>query len=1010
LEWVATLRKGRGEWETALEALGALYVKGVEVAWGEYEKPYARRTVALPTYPFQRQRYWWTRDTQGRGALLAPRESKDLKPHLGTRLYSPAFDDIIYSTTLGAFRPAYLDDHRLYGTVVTPAASHLSMVLSAVAETFGPLACTLENLTFHQALVLADDELRPLQLIFSPHAEGYSFKLMTQGESGDWVLHGTGELRVDPSRVSSPRPLPAREDVLSRCTEARSGDDFYTFFRAMGYTLGPSFRWIGPFQRSQDEAFGQMRQPELPDSPDNYALYPGLIDSCFQMLANWMVSDATSLADALAIPFSVSQLNFFRRPEGPLWCYAKSTAGERAVSEEVLSGDVQLFDEHGPVAEILGFHARRASREVLQASTHKKSEERVYEVAWTPSPLPPAPLPASQPRPWLLLVDAQGVGARLAARLEARGESVIRVRPGTAFRATADRHFDVDARSPSDLSRLLREALNGAPCAGAVYLWGLDSSAEESRSAQALQQATLEATTGALHLTQALVASGSPAPLWLVTRGAQPADGVAVSSPVQSSLWGLGRVIDLEHGELRCGRVDLDPRDPEGGVESLLTELLRSEEAPGLEVAFRGEKRFRSQLQRAKGTVEDSPAFRADGVYLITGGLGALGLSVARWLVEHGARHLVLVGRRAPTEEARSVLHALEQAGATVTVASADVARQADVAALLARIDAGPVPLRGLFHAAGLVEDGALVQQDLQRFERVMTPKVAGAWNLHRLTEGRPLEHFVLFSSAAALLGSPGQGGYAAANAFLDGLAHLRRARGLPALSLDWGPWAEVGMATNAQVARALERRGIRALPTAQGLELLGKALGQRQAQLGLMSIRWPAYIEGLGRLGRSVFYAAVAPARKEAPRASAPAPKKQWLAELQGALPHARRGLLVRRLQEAVGRVLRLEVAGVDWSQGFTDLGMDSLMAIELRNALQDGLGQSLPSTVAMNHPNVEFLADHLIEAVLKFNDEKKPAVAREVPGDGELEVSLDALSDAELARLALADLATDS
>ncbi|WP_147094794.1 type I polyketide synthase, partial [Myxococcus fulvus] len=957
------------------------------------------------------QRYWWTREPRGQSALLAPREARAIKPHLGTRLYSPAFDDIIYSTTLGAFRPAYLDDHRLYGTVVTPAASHLSMVLSAVVETFGPQACTLENLTFHQALVLADDELRPLQLIFSPHAEGYSLKLMTQGESGDWVLHGTGELRVDPSQVSTPRTLPARDAVLARCTESRSGDDFYKFFRAMGYTLGPSFRWIGPFQRSKDEAFGQMQQPELPDSPDNYQLYPGLIDSCFQMLANWMVSDATSLADALAIPFSVSKLNFFRRPQGALWCYAKSTAGERAITEEILSGDVQLFDEHGPVAEILGFHARRASREVLQASTHKKSEERIYEVAWTPESLPPAPLPQAESHPWLLLLDAQGVGEQLATRLEERGASVIRVRPGAGFRNPAPKRFEVDASTPAEFNRLLREALNGAPCSGAVYLWGLDqTSSEETRSAEALHQATLQATTGALHLTQALVASGTQAPLWLVTQGAQPADGVAVSSPVQASLWGLGRVIDLEHGELRCGRIDLDPRDAQGSVSSLLTELLRSSDTPGVEVALRREKRFRPLLQRAKGGAEVT-SFRADGTYLITGGLGALGLSMARWLVEHGARHLVLVGRREPTAEARVVLAELEQAGASVTVASADVAREADGAALLARIDAGAVPLLGIFHAAGIVEDGALVQQDAQRFERVMAPKVAGAWNLHRLTEARSLEHFVLFSSAAALLGSPGQSGYAAANAFLDALAHVRRARGLPALSLDWGPWAEVGMATDAQVAKALERRGIRALPTAQGLELLGKALGYSQAQLGLMHIRWPAYLEGLGRLGRSGFYAAVAPARKEESRAAVATTKKQWLAELRGALPHERREVLVRRLQEAVGRVLRLDVAGgVDWGQGFTDLGMDSLMAIELRNALQDGLGHSLPSTIAMNHPNVDFLADHLIEAVLKFNDERKPAPAREVPDAGELEVSLDALSDAELARLALADLATDS
>jgi acyl transferase domain-containing protein/acyl carrier protein len=996
-----------------LEALSALYVRGVEVAWAEYDRPYARRTVSLPTYAFQRQRYWWTRSATPRASALAPRSGAGIKPHLGRRLFSPAFDDIIYETALSAFRPAYLDDHRLYGTVVTPAASHLSMILSAVEETFGPLACTLENLTFHQALVLSDEEERPLQLLFSPHAQGFSLRVMTRGESGDWVLHATGELRVEPSQVAQPRPLPVREEVLARCEEARSGEDFYQFFRAMGYTLGPSFRWIGPFQRSQDEAFGQMQPPRLPDSPDGYQLYPGLIDSCFQMLANWMVSDATTLADSLAIPFSVSRLNFFRRPRGPLWCYAKSTAGEQAVSEEILSGDVQLFDEHGPVAEILGFHARRASREVLQSSTHETREERTYEVVWTPEPLPPAPLPEADRRPWVLLVDGQGVGERLGELLEARGTPVIRVRPGPAFRECGAGAFELDARNPGDFTRLLREALGGQACGGAVYLWGLDQPSGETLSAEAMHQGVLQATGGALHLTQALVAGGGQVPpLWLVTRGAQAVGGSGVSSPVQASLWGLGRVLDLEHGELRCGRVDLEVGEPDGGVRMLLAELLRAGAVPENEVAFRREKRFRPVLQRVKGSRGGPVAFRQDGAYLVTGGLGGLGLSMARWMVEHGARHLVLVGRRAPSADALEVLKELERAGAAVTVVSADVAREADVARLLARLDEGAVPLRGIIHAAGVVEDGALLQQDWSRFERVMAPKVAGAWNLHRLTEGRPLELFVLFSSAAALLGSPGQSGYAAANAFLDALAHARHARGLPAQALGWGPWAEAGMATDAQVARALERRGIRALPTAQGLALLGEALGRERAHLGLVSVRWPSYLEGLGRLGRSSFYAAVAPARKkEEVRPAAEAPRKQWVAELQGSLPHERRGLLTRRLQGEVSRVLRLNAAaGIDWQQGFSALGMDSLMAIELRNSLQEGLGQSLPATVAMTHPTIDFLTDHLINHVLKWNDEEKPSPVREHVDEGGPEVDLDALSDAELARLALADLASDS
>jgi acyl carrier protein len=310
-----------------------------------------------------------------------------------------------------------------------------------------------------------------------------------------------------------------------------------------------------------------------------------------------------------------------------------------------------------------------------------------------------------------------------------------------------------------------------------------------------------------------------------------------------------------------------------------------------------------------------------------------------------------------------------------------------------------------------VLEDGALLQQDLERFERVMNPKVAGAWNLHRLTRDRPLDFFVLFSSASALLGSGGQGNYAAANAFLDALAHERRAHGLPAQSLNWGPWAETGMvgASDGALARSLERRGIRPLPTAGALALFGEALASGRPQVALLSIQWPVYLESLGALGRSPFYAALAPVRAVETRTGAPLAER-----LRNALPQERSRLLVRSLQEEAARILRLEPSEVDWRQGFAELGMDSLMAIELRNVLQKQLGAPVPATVALDHPTVDFLGQHLLTDVLKLDVQAAPAAsppppvvkASPVPAVEEL----DALSDAELARLVAEDLAKDS
>ncbi|MGZ3459579.1 MAG: beta-ketoacyl reductase, partial [Archangium sp.] len=484
----------------------------------------------------------------------------------------------------------------------------------------------------------------------------------------------------------------------------------------------------------------------------------------------------------------------------------------------------------------------------------------------------------------------------------------------------------------------------------------------------------------------------------------------------QAPLWGLGRVVDLEHPELRCSRVDLDPEDVEGSVRLLFSELGNGASAPEREIAFRAGVRLHPVLREDTGSRGASLTLRADATYLITGGLGGLGLEVARWMVEQGARHLLLVGRRAPSASASEAVRTLETAGAHVTVASVDVSREAEVASLLQQLDAGAPPLRGIIHAAGVLEDGALVQQSPERFERVMAPKVAGAWNLHRLTASRPLDFFVLFSSASAMLGSPGQGNYAAANAFLDALAHERRARGLAAQSLDWGPWAEAGMvgAADGSVARALERRGIRPLTTRRALELFGEALASGRPQVALMSVQWPVYLETLGALGRSSFYESLAPARTAEPRTAMATPRpRHWLAEqLEAAQPQERPQLLARSLQEEVSRILRLDATTLDWRQGFAELGMDSLMAIELRNVLQKGLGVSVPATVALDHPTIDFLVQHLLGEVLKLDVGQAPPappVLERKPEDT-LEEALDTLSDAELARLVAEDLAKDS
>ena len=352
----------------------------------------------------------------------------------------------------------------------------------------------------------------------------------------------------------------------------------------------------------------------------------------------------------------------------------------------------------------------------------------------------------------------------------------------------------------------------------------------------------------------------------------------------------------------------------------------------------------------------------ADGTYLVTGGLGGLGLAVAQWLAERGARHLVLAGRRAPDEAARLAVDALTRAGAHVHVARVDVADPKQVADMLAEIAERMPPLKGVVHAAGVLDDGILLQLDAKRLASVMAAKVEGAWNLHSQTAKQPLDLFVTFSSVVALLGLPGQGNYAAANAFLDSLAWLRRAEGLPAQSIAWGPWRDVGMASQGGRAEHLARRGLDGLSVADGLAALDRALRENHPYAIVMRFdeaRWASGTSSsssplLGRLDSGRHDAGAAPgARRSSVRESLLAVEKG----------PRRRSLLESHLQEQVAQVLRLSASRVDPHRPLRTLGLDSLMALELRNRLETDLSLSLSATVIWNYPTVATLAPHLAE-----------------------------------------------
>ncbi|MDJ0574306.1 MAG: amino acid adenylation domain-containing protein [Xenococcaceae cyanobacterium MO_234.B1] len=372
--------------------------------------------------------------------------------------------------------------------------------------------------------------------------------------------------------------------------------------------------------------------------------------------------------------------------------------------------------------------------------------------------------------------------------------------------------------------------------------------------------------------------------------------------------------------------------------------------------------------QTVNSNVQTSVTFRSDRTYLITGGLGDLGLLVVDWMVQQEARQLVLVGRSEPKPSAQKVLDKLASQGAKAIARTADVSDANQIAQVLAEIEQSPLPLGGIIHAPGVLDDGTLKKLTWDNFVRVMAPKVQGAWNLHSLTLDSPLDFFILFASSASLLGSAGQANHSAANAFLDALAAYRRAQGLPATTINWGPWGEIGAAARLpEVIERLNQFGIGTIDSQEGIQVLEQAFSKQPVQIGVVPIDWSQF--------RQQQWAS-APLFNDLVAASGESNQQQvavgFLHKLETAPVNDRYALLMAGVRSQIARTLGLEDSEkIEPGQRLIDLGLDSLMAIELKNYLQSSLECSLRSTLLFDHPTLESLVQYLASDILMWNNE---------------------------------------
>lgn len=979
------------------EALGRAYVHGAPIDWRAVYQAAPGRKVTLPTYPFQRQRYW---------VDMAAAHIDAESSLLGQRLHLPFSPERRFETRYTPQSPPYMAHHRVGGAVVVPAASHMAMVLAGVQAGWGTTACVIEETVFAQAMVLAPETARTVQLIFSPASEEcFSFRIVsrqegeapgsvTTGEDAAWVSHVTGVVRLPASAAPLPESQPVDvAAVRARCTGPRPGQELYADLQQAGFDLGPAFQWGDSLWQRQDEVLCRLQGAIPLAEVSAYQLHPGLLDTCFQTLSVFWEVEARDLAATpdLYVPFRIARLVLHRCPVPgqPLWSHAALPAGQEP--RRGAAATLRLCDEHGAVyVEVTGFEFRKTSRSAMAQNVATPTDDWLQEIAWVEDQaLPPAS--AGIPQRWLLVADATDLAARTAQLLEQHGDTCILVAPAADSGRLRAHYQEVLAQS--------------GPLHRIVHVQNLQITDPDE---------AIDGCESVLHLVQAIARVGwSPAPtLALVTRGVHALPAYPSTPAIaQAPIWGLARALHLEHPELACMLIDCPPAPadgrPPGDDAASLVQALR---AAGQEnqIALRGGRRYVPRLVRHQAPPAPSvsassypPAaglLHDTGSYLITGGLGTLGLRVAQWMVAQGARHLVLIGRSAPAASALQDIRAMQAAGARVLPAAVDVAQQPALRALFETMRTTMPPLRGIIHAAGVVDDAIVLRQDRARLLNTFAPKVQGAWHLHQLSANLPLDFFITFSSTASLFGSRGQGNYAAANAFLDALAAYRRALGLVGLSINWGPWAGAGMAAEAEKRRQVNwtELGIDPLHPEHGLTLLGRLLRDQTAQVGVVRVNWRRF--------RTAFFGDAPPpffaewqgvAETQAPPAmSEGLPRLHLIEQLMAGRPAERRTRLHAYLRARVAQVLRSSPEAIAPRQGLFNAGLDSLMAIELKTMFAAELALVLPQTFVFDYPTVEAMVEFLLDKLgAETTPDAPPSSASEAPPPGSQAVDLETL-----------------
>ena len=1005
---VGSLDKKKSEYEALFDNLSKLYAAGNKVNWaklfGFKDMPY----VELPSYKWQREDY----SIEGRSEKSTNlKNSSSQFPVLGEEIRLGGLNGAFYwQTYVDTITTPYLKEHVINEIPLYPATAYIEGIFEAQKALFNTTNLRIKELNFNKAFALSENP-GLLQLTMErDHANNLmNFKFLKQEPTSDknqeWALMNNGILDLKTSG-SSKKDFSEFRELQQNYTEIIDKDTFYERLTNCDFEYGTYFQGVEKVWRTSDSVLAKIVPIEkFKNISQKFIVHPAFLDACFQSLFALLPgiqNPGSNKASYLVASIKDIQLYKPISYEKPVWVGANLKSIKIENNFETGRASLTLYDENRDVVLEAGEVCfKKIEPEIQQELSHS---DWLYKINWEKQSLDYDKIENNilkiDQGPVIVFNENNGIGKYLIERLKSEGHSVCDIQKSKnksdEIQINDEQStYQIAVENKSQYIELMQHLLKKySGISKIIYCWGIEKEQDLSQSSGNIIQANqVNSSMSFIYLVQSLsgINFSNIPEITVVSNGTQSINNPANINIVKSTLWGVSKVLANEIPEYNCKRFDLSYYPSIEEAELLYKELFIKDNTE-TEIVLRNNVRYVSRLITVQNKEIDIKQlnFIAEASYIITGFRG-LAMVFIEWMFERGARNFMLTSRsgKAPKDIMERIDN-LKKQGANIIIRKADVNNYDELEEVFAQVDEQMPELKGIIHAAGLIEGRQITDFSFDDFDKITSPKVKGTWNLHSLSKSKNLDWFVVFSSASALLGNMGLAHYVAGNTFLDVFTHYRHMQNLPALSINWGTMSDAGMLTNENsVSKFADEEGFELIKMRDAVKVFENVAEQGYKQIGIVRMNIEKVNEYFSALSQTNYLSRLSSNGIESQNKKGSDILNLLINEES---ENTKTKLLEEFLIEKVAKVINSSTSKLNRTMTFKSLGIDSLMAVQLKNHINKDLVAKVSVTTLWAYPTIKEYSKYLLDKVINNQSDSS------VENDSKIEEPVQVLETVEL------------